>query len=393
MTIWQETSIPAISLPNGSRSFPKETIQILQKFERVIIAVDDDGAGLECRKRLSEKLDIKKCAYVTWKAGNHESLIKDANDALLNNQPILNLVMNPIQFDHQSINTIESYRETVYANLLDPNVYEGVPLTCMPKLTKLIGGLRMGELTVLSGPTGVGKTAIAAQHSIDWATQGVATLWGSFEIPNEDLITRMLKTIGKKDLQNDISNFTNTFDKLAQLPLWLMKFHAATKMEDVMDAIDYAVSVYDVRHIIIDNLQFMIGSIIGQEKFDIQNKVIDALRDFKKERNIHVTLLAHPRKYDLGKEMTENDLFGSAKLSQDADNVYVIDPTGDYMRFTVRKCRKLGALVSGAGTNKRKCVHYRFDKASESAIEVDIDHMRRLDEMEKREKYKQLQAN
>jgi hypothetical protein len=244
----------------------------------------------------------------------------------------------------------------------------------------------LGDFTVTH------NTALAAQTSIDLAMQGVPTLWGSFEISNEDLICRMLKHMGKKDFSLNIDKFDQTFERLASLPLWFMRFHGATKLEDVIDAMDYAVSVLDVRHIIIDNLQFMIGTIVGNEKFDQQNRVIDMVRDFKKERQIHVSLLAHPRKYDANKEMTEMDLFGSVKLSQDADNVFVIDPTGEYMRFTIRKCRKMGAYVQGAGTQSRKHFHYRFDKASETAVEVDMHLMQQLDQLARQQKARQQGA-
>jgi twinkle protein len=379
MTIFQETGFPVVSLPNGSRSFPAPTIAYLQKFKRVIIAVDSDAAGLDCRTRLAEKLGIKKCTYIDWHQLGEN--IKDANDALMAGHDLANFLLADTQFEHDAIVTASSYKEIILANLTDKNAYLGVPITSMPEFTKHIGGLRMGELNVISGPTGSGKTTLISQQSMDLAKQGVATLWGSFEIPNEDLISKMLNQVGKKNFTKDQSDFDKTFDKLEQLPLWFMKFHSATKMEDVIDAMDYAVEVFDVRHIIIDNLQFMIGSIMGNEKFDIQNKVIDLLRDFKRDKHVAVTLLAHPKKYDVGKEMTENDLFGSVKLSQDADNIYVIDPSGDYMKFTVRKNRKMGAFVSGAGMNKRKCVHYRFDKETETAIEVDVGHMERIKTM------------
>jgi twinkle protein len=391
MAIWQATGFPAISLPNGAKSIPQETLQILKRFKKVVIAVDDDPPGIDCRNRLAERLGVKACTFVEWRKGQLEGP-KDANDALLAGVNIMEAILSAKVFDHKSITTADDYRQAVYDGFTNKELALGHPFNTLPQFTKLVGGLRMGELTVLSGPTGCGKTALAAQTSIDLAMQGVPTLWGSFEISNEDLICRMLKHMGKKDFSLNIDKFDQTFERLASLPLWFMRFHGATKLEDVIDAMDYAVSVLDVRHIIIDNLQFMIGTIVGNEKFDQQNRVIDMVRDFKKERQIHVSLLAHPRKYDANKEMTEMDLFGSVKLSQDADNVFVIDPTGDYMRFTIRKCRKMGAYVQGAGTQSRKHFHYRFDKASETAVEVDMHHMQMLEQMARQQKARQQGA-
>ena len=54
-------------------------------------------------------------------------------------------------------------------------------------------GLRRGELTILTGPTGCGKTTFLSQYSLDFLTQGVPTLWGSFEVKNEILASHMLQ--------------------------------------------------------------------------------------------------------------------------------------------------------------------------------------------------------
>lgn len=42
-----------------------------------------------------------------------------------------------------------------------------------PSLNKLLKGHRRGELTVITGPTGSGKTTFISDYSLDLAMQGV----------------------------------------------------------------------------------------------------------------------------------------------------------------------------------------------------------------------------
>lgn len=58
-----------------------------------------------------------------------------------------------------------------------------------------------------------------------------------------------------------------------------MRFHGGTDVDDVLDAMDYAVYANDVQHIILDNLQFMLTNTRGGhgarkagpfDKFDAQ---------------------------------------------------------------------------------------------------------------------------
>lgn len=62
----------------------------------------------------------------------------------------------------------------------------------------------------------------------------------------------------------------------------------------------HAVYVYDIAHVIVDNLQFMMGT--GShinDRFYNQDLIIGAFRSFATKMNCHVTLVIHPRKVRL----------------------------------------------------------------------------------------------
>lgn len=110
-----------------------------------------------------------------------------------------------------------------------------------------------------------------------------------------------------------------------QLPLYFLKFFSSTAVRDVLDACRHAVYAYDVRHIILDNLQFMLSQQgrSHQDRWELQDDAIAELRRFATEQDVHITLVVHPRK-DSGEQLDINSVFGSAKVTQEADNVIII---------------------------------------------------------------------
>lgn len=246
-------------------------------------------------------------------------------------------------------------------------------------------GHRKGELTVFTGPTGVGKTTLLSQLSLDFAAQGtgwphcwcevsnswsefhqtgVRTLWGNFEIKNTFLAQKMLlQHAGKKattwpitlctapsydrsasgkslnDLQ-DKEKWDQAVQTFSELPLYWMRFHGSTTVNEVLDAMEYSVYVHDVEHVILDNLQFMLRYVLllstrllascssqstcasGQawgsdgiiaNKFDIQDRALEEFRRFASTKNVHITLVIHPRKTEDDRTLNIASVFGSVK--------------------------------------------------------------------------------
>lgn len=59
---------------------------------------------------------------------------------------------------------------------------------------------------------------------------------------------------------------------------------------------EFAVYAYDVEHVVLDNLNFMMsGQGRGYDKFDAQERALDRFRKFATHNNVHLTLVIHPR--------------------------------------------------------------------------------------------------
>eukprot|EP00559_Dactyliosolen_fragilissimus_P009407 CAMPEP_0184859432 /NCGR_PEP_ID=MMETSP0580-20130426/4436_1 /TAXON_ID=1118495 /ORGANISM="Dactyliosolen fragilissimus" /LENGTH=740 /DNA_ID=CAMNT_0027356063 /DNA_START=844 /DNA_END=3066 /DNA_ORIENTATION=+ len=383
MAVYQATGRPSISLPNGCRSLPVHILPLLERFEKIYLWMDDDGPGMEGAEAFAKKIGINRCLIVrpcmsasptlnkninmeitqvenidTENVEGECIMPKDANEALLHGFDLETMINNAGVVPHEGVLSFGDLRDQVLHEITNPDNYVGVPVKSLPGLTQLVKGFRRGEMTVLTGPTGSGKTTLLGQLSLDFAEQGVNTLWGSFEIKNTRLMHKLLQqfsrnplpTVKKDDpnIKEAIESLEVIADRFQELPLYFMKFHGGSDIDDVLDAMDYAAYVHDVQHIILDNMQFMISRNANNgstfDKFDCQDVAVEKFRKFATERNVHITLVVHPRKEDEGVRLGISSIYGSAKATQEADTVIILQADGRQKILEVKKNRFDGTL-------------------------------------------------
>lgn len=140
-------------------------------------------------------------------------------------------------------------------------------------------------------------------------------------------------------------------DDFETLPLLFMNFHSGTDLSEVLSAMEFAVYRDDVQHIILDNLQFMMprdasykGGGSGFQKFESQDYAIDKFRSFATEKDVNIILVIHPKKDDDKNALGISSVFGTAKATQEADAILILqrDETKTYL--DVRKNRYDGEL-------------------------------------------------
>jgi len=371
MAVYQATGRPAVSLPNGCRSLPMEVLVLLERFDTVYLWMDNDGPGREGAEMFARKMGVERCLLVQpgGLRGRPMNLAttsppKDANEALLQGWDIEELLAESSELPHERILKFSDLRDQVLHEIIHPERYRGSPIPSLPGFTSLIKGFRRGEMTVLTGPTGSGKTTFLGQASLDLAEQGINVLWGSFEIKNTRLMHKLLQQytkdvlpvgVAERDMsieekQKAITSLAALADKFESLPMYFMKFHGGSDVDDVLDAMEYAAYVHDVEHIILDNMQFMIsrqgsgpkGS--SHDKFEMQDIAIEKFRKFATEYNVHVTLVVHPRKEDEGAKLGISSFYGSAKATQEADTVIILQNDGNRKFLDVKKNRFDGTI-------------------------------------------------
>ena len=144
----------------------------------------------------------------------------------------------------------------------------------------------------------------------------------------------------------------------------------------VLDTMDYAVYSCDVQHIILDNLQFMLGtSTRGRSTvFEAQDTALEKFRRFATDKNVHITLVIHPRKEQDGAPLSLASVFGSAKATQEADTVIALQ--------TVDKDRKRLDVLKNRYDGSTDSILLEFDPSSSSyvseLVDGEVDEDRRI---------------
>uniref|UniRef100_UPI003AAC2EEC twinkle mtDNA helicase n=1 Tax=Centroberyx gerrardi TaxID=166262 RepID=UPI003AAC2EEC len=320
LAVSQATGLPSVALPRGVSCLPPILLPYLEQFKRVTLWLGDDMRSWEASKIFSRKLGLKRC-----------SLVRPGEDrpcpveALAQGMNLSRIIKASIPAAHKSIVSFRQLRDDVYGELVNTEQVAGVKWTRFQELNRILKGHRKGELTVFTGPTGSGKTTFISELALDLCMQGVNTLWGSFEINNVRLAKIMLTQFAMQRLEENLEQYDFWADKFEELPLYFMTFHGQQNIKTVLDTMQHAVYLYDINHVIIDNLQFMMGQEnLTVDKFAVQDHIIAAFRKFATNSSCHVTLIIHPRKEEDDRELQTASIFGSAKASQEADNVLIL---------------------------------------------------------------------
>ncbi|KAK4877568.1 hypothetical protein RN001_010074 [Aquatica leii] len=343
-----------VCLPNGLINLPQYILPSLERFNKLTLWFGNDLSSWDSARNFAKKLNEKRCLFIRpteMQPLPHEAMDRDLKAIIAGAKPIW----------HKSITTFSSLREDVLSELQNIDKVHGIKWKRFPTLNRLLKGHRKGELTVITGPTGCGKTTFISEYSLDLAMQGVNTLWGSFEIRNVRLAKTMLQQLVGVPLDKNIENFDSYADDFEKLPIYYMTFHGQQSVKIVMEAVEHAQYVHDISHVIIDNLQFMMGVSEDQKSMDRfwkQDLIIGSFRAFATRKNCHVTLVIHPRKERDVDDLTTSSIFGGAKASQEADNILIIQDKS----LTLQRGKKYLQIAKNRYSGDIGVMNLEFDK-------------------------------
>ena len=318
-----------VSVPTGKNGFTwvPHCWDWLQSFDKLIVFGDHEHNDIT----LLEPMQGRFSGQVFHIREEDYRDCKDANDILRK------YGVDGIQ---QCIENAERVVDPTIMPLSQVKEPDWDSIKCVPTgfedLDKVIGGLYMGGLFLITGERGNGKSTFASQLLAKALRKGETIYAYSGELPAWQFrrwLNRQLssgngliqKTInGREDyiltkgMQEKLSRF---YKDRAYLYCADDLDFESTERNSIIRSVEKAIKQYGCTVVLIDNLMSALDD-PGQDINWAQTAFVKKLANMARLYNVCVILLAHPRKSNVeGRELSSDDIMGSGNITNLATTV------------------------------------------------------------------------
>lgn len=355
-----EAGIPnAVSVPNGARGFTwiENCWDWVAKFPEVVVfgdcergkitLVDELSRRLRCKLRVVRQEDYlgEKDANAILQRYGPEAIRQAVHNAQV--LPV-NHVVRLADVESVDLNDLERIR-TGFSNL-----------------DRVVDGFFMGQLVLLTGKRGEGKSTLMGQLMAEALNQGYKVLAYSGELPGYQFKRWLdFQLAGPQNVLTTYNVYSDPRysleeDTVQRLNRWYYdnaflydnNSLNGDEYESLLETIEKTIQRYGVKLVCVDNLMTAIDVVSADSQYIQQSQFVRSLKQIAVRYNVVVLLVAHPKKTD-GK-VTDNDaVSGSSDITNRADIVlsYVKNAEGESPggKVFVMKNRMTGKLALGDG--------------------------------------------
>lgn len=371
-----ESGIPnAVSVPNGctARTWQPLCYEWVEKFPEIIIFGDNDEAGRTMIEHIESAFTSKKIRVVRPMDYLGE---KDANDILrkFGKDAIVKAVQNAQVKEVDAVKPLASVK--------------AVDLTSMPKILtgihdidRVIGGMYLGHLIILTGKRGEGKSTLSSNIVANAIEQGHGVFIYSGELPDYHFKNWLdLQIAGKEHIEMRPNRYKDydyylTDQTVQVINNWYADkayifdntaVYAQEGSENIklLEVIEQAVCRYGLTFVLIDNLMTAMDT--DSENFYLaQGTFMKSLKRLALKLNIAILLVAHPRKEN--GEIGNDSVSGTSVITDIADLVLTYSAnTGDdkltYQSVIGLTKNRLGNGKKLSGNNRLKVRYSEISK-------------------------------
>ena len=392
---WIEAGVTnCVSVPNGAptpgaQNLDKKLkfldLEYINKFERIVLASDNDQPGQYLVEVLAEKIGKYRCALVAYPDG-----CKDANEVLLKHGPkklrevYQGAKLMPVDGLYTA-SDVEQQIFDLYHQGLRPGLSTGWPILDQ------FYTVRPAEMTIITGIPSSGKSTWLDALTVNLNRQHGWKI--AFCSPENWPIERHIASIAEKIM---LKSFTgNGFSgRISESELRTAIAEISGKffftqlqdedmtLDGVLKIMQAAISRHGVKGIVLDpwnELEYHRPQNISETEFI--SMALGKIRRFARTNNVHIWIVAHPTKLMKNKDGSYPvprlyDISGSAHFYNKADNgisIYRRGPNNPQVEIHINKIRfrEVGKLGNICMNFSMGCGVYHEIPASEQKGQTD----------------------
>lgn len=365
----------AVSVPTGKNGFTwiPYCWDFVNRFQTIVVFGDNENGHITLSEQIAARWPRKTKVV---RPDDYQGC-KDANDLLRahGKQALIDAVENAQAQSDDRIKKLSDVESKDLSKI--PGIKTG--LSSLDDV--LDGSLRIGQLVILTGRRGEGKSTFGSMLAVHAINQGFKTFFYSGELTDYMFRNWMDRQVAGQDIKL-------TADKTSELMLKVDQFYAdraylfdnnflsdvsdKPEQEAVVDAAEIAATQYGCQLIVVDNLMSALTARPQDDIYRAQSEFVGKLVRLAKRYNIIVLLIAHPRKTN--GDLDNDDVSGSADITNKADIVLNYGRPKDSQDQTARVLRVLKNRMSGVLTGKDG-ISLVFDPASKRIAEGTNDFL------------------
>ena len=297
-------------------------------------------------KKLEEKYllrrTIEKCYSTIKKCNNSQddfdgvvNYFVDSAHAISDGSKAGDPVVSLKQFSMEASDVYEQ-------RYLQEKIVTGVP-TGISDLDMKTFGQHAGDLTLLAGRPGMGKTATVLNWAKHAAEKGIGSLIISLEMPTQQLFDRLVAMdTGINGMNIRIGNFNeaqyqmvnDSCSRLYGLPIYIDD-RGGLEFSEIRKTVRRQIKTHpEIKIVYIDHLQLVRGKNTQNRNLEI-GEISSGLKALAKELRIPIVALSQlnrdlERRSNPYRRPRQSDLRDSGSLEQDADNIIFVYRPWEY---------------------------------------------------------------
>lgn len=345
----------AVSVPTGAKGFTwiPHCWDWINQFDEIIVFGDSENGTMTLLDTISRRFSHKRIKAVQLEDYNG---CKDANEILqkFGKQSVSFAVENA------KLLPVKQIKELADVEAVDIESMERIQFN-IPAIDKLLNGMYLGQLILLTGKRGDGKSTFMSQLIAEALEQDYNTFIYSGELVDFhfkrwlDLQVAGTHLIYQK-LENGNETYTISDSNIKKINAWYRgraflydnSIIEGEELEDLLTVTEQAIKQYNIKFVCIDNLMTAMDVTATDDLYRAQGVFVGKLAKLAKAYNVVILLVAHPRK--TSGSISNDDVSGSSDITNKVDVVmsYSRDEENeeeDKRLFRVTKNRLTGKLT------------------------------------------------